>query len=174
MHAGNISRGLSTWTDRILVSFRKTTSLSRPNALDIEEYRAFLAVQAPIAEVETHFLDDKDDLVVFEDGEYGEYGDLSTPMPRNAHEGADFEDGILAEGVGQGPHDDSRTSSPTVPGFDQSLRPAISQDTLPNPKGVTPSWDKWSATILSSRLESVAYVMWAPVVVLFCWYIATR
>ena len=147
-------------------------------------------MQAPIAEVETHFLDDKDDLVVFEDdessyqddrhtdaeanGEYGEYGDLSTPMPREAYGGAEFEGAVGAEGAGQSTNGESRTSSPTVPGFDESLRTAKSE-VVPVVKSTTPAREKSSATTLSPRLDSFTSFVWGPLaLLLLCWYVATH
>ncbi|KAI1363643.1 hypothetical protein F5Y08DRAFT_236511 [Xylaria arbuscula] len=49
--------------NRVLSSFRETLSLPPPSLADVHEYRGFLGSYAPIAEVETQFLDATDDLV---------------------------------------------------------------------------------------------------------------
>lgn len=52
-----------TQQDRVLSSFVKTQGLASPSPSELEEYRSFLEMQKPIAELETRFLDASDDLV---------------------------------------------------------------------------------------------------------------
>ena len=47
----------------MLASFVKTQGLASPSPSEMEEYRSFLEMQKPIAELETRFLDAPDDLV---------------------------------------------------------------------------------------------------------------
>lgn len=51
-----------TISDQILSSFRDIQTLPLPTVSEIEDYRSFLAVGKPIAEVETMFLDYPHDL----------------------------------------------------------------------------------------------------------------
>ena len=47
----------------MLASFVKTQGLANPSPSEMEEYRSFLEMQKPIAELETRFLDAPDDLI---------------------------------------------------------------------------------------------------------------
>ncbi|KAI1763222.1 hypothetical protein GGR53DRAFT_521103 [Hypoxylon sp. FL1150] len=70
--------------NRLLSSCKDTQIMPPPTLEDIHEYRAYLATQAPIAEVETHFLDAADDLVCLDDEVQEEIIDeepLPTPIP---------------------------------------------------------------------------------------------
>ncbi|KAI1171549.1 hypothetical protein F4777DRAFT_591158 [Nemania sp. FL0916] len=49
--------------NRVLSSFRQTLNLPSPTPTDTQDYRIFLSNYAPIADVETFFLDATDDLV---------------------------------------------------------------------------------------------------------------
>ncbi|KAI0179636.1 hypothetical protein GGR52DRAFT_568408 [Hypoxylon sp. FL1284] len=53
--------------NRLLSSCKDTQVMPSPTLEDIHEYRTYLATHAPIAEVETHFLDVTDDLVCLND-----------------------------------------------------------------------------------------------------------
>ncbi|KAI2616753.1 hypothetical protein GGR54DRAFT_641345 [Hypoxylon sp. NC1633] len=70
--------------NRLLSSFRETQGLPVPTLEDIHEYRTYLANHAPIAEVETHFLDPTDDLISVVDEVQEEVVEeaIATPIPR--------------------------------------------------------------------------------------------
>jgi hypothetical protein len=55
--------GTGTLADQVLSSFTSTLGLQQPAAEDVDAYRSYLATVAPIAEVETRFLDVVEDLV---------------------------------------------------------------------------------------------------------------
>ncbi|KAI8627193.1 hypothetical protein F5Y19DRAFT_465968 [Xylariaceae sp. FL1651] len=70
--------------NRVLSSFRETQFLPTPTLADIHEYQGYLSTYAPIAEIETRFLDAVDDLVCIGDGDEGveaEEEEMATPMP---------------------------------------------------------------------------------------------
>ncbi|KAI1324484.1 hypothetical protein F5Y16DRAFT_411974 [Xylariaceae sp. FL0255] len=77
--------------NRVLASFRETHSFPVPVMADVHEYRGYLASYAPIAEIESRFLDSADDLVYVgasddsgdEDMMTDDSDDLATPMPRS-------------------------------------------------------------------------------------------
>lgn len=76
---------LNEFIDRLLSSCKDTLVMPPPTLEDIHEYRTYLATHAPIAEVETHFLDATDDLVcLFEEGqeEIIDEEPVPTPIPR--------------------------------------------------------------------------------------------
>ncbi|KAI2466950.1 hypothetical protein F4781DRAFT_404125 [Annulohypoxylon bovei var. microspora] len=69
--------------NRLLSSCRETQGMPVPSLEDIHEYRSYLATHAPIAEVESRFLDISDDLVCVSD-EYQEIVEeepIPTPIP---------------------------------------------------------------------------------------------
>ncbi|KAI2773213.1 hypothetical protein F4815DRAFT_415496 [Daldinia loculata] len=71
--------------NRILSSFKDTQGMPAPTMEDIHEYRSYLATHAPIAEVETRFLDPTDDLVCpsYEYQEVVDEDPIPTPIPHH-------------------------------------------------------------------------------------------
>ncbi|KAI1103387.1 hypothetical protein F4804DRAFT_342543 [Jackrogersella minutella] len=72
--------------NRLLSSSRDTQGMPVPTLEDIHEYRNYLATHAPIAEVETRFLDATDDLICVSE-EYQEIVDedpIPTPIPHTS------------------------------------------------------------------------------------------
>ncbi|KAI8958092.1 hypothetical protein F5Y11DRAFT_337407 [Daldinia sp. FL1419] len=69
--------------NRILSSFKDTQGMPAPTTEDIHEYRSYLVAHAPIAEVETRFLDSTDDLVCpsYEYQEVVDEDPIPTPIP---------------------------------------------------------------------------------------------
>ncbi|KAK6070670.1 hypothetical protein SCUP515_08279 [Seiridium cupressi] len=71
--------------NRILSSFKSTECLESPTMADVHEYRGYLATHALIAETETHFLDQSEDLVCLDETSESSDNDedmAATPMPR--------------------------------------------------------------------------------------------
>ncbi|KAI1089242.1 hypothetical protein F5B19DRAFT_485340 [Rostrohypoxylon terebratum] len=69
--------------NRLLSSCRETQGMPVPSLEDIREYRNYLATHAPIAEIESRFLDISDDLICVSD-EYQEVIEeepVPTPIP---------------------------------------------------------------------------------------------
>ncbi|KAI1207922.1 uncharacterized protein F4807DRAFT_170533 [Annulohypoxylon truncatum] len=69
--------------NRLLSSCRETQGMPVPSLEDIHEYRSYLATHAPIAEIESRFLDISDDLICVSD-EYQEVVEdepIPTPIP---------------------------------------------------------------------------------------------
>ncbi|KAI1453640.1 hypothetical protein F4805DRAFT_469924 [Annulohypoxylon moriforme] len=72
--------------NRLLSSCRETQGMPVPSLEDIHEYRSYLATHAPIAEIESRFLDISDDLICVSD-EYQEVVDeepVPTPIPHQS------------------------------------------------------------------------------------------
>ncbi|GAW17774.1 hypothetical protein ANO14919_072410 [Xylariales sp. No.14919] len=111
--------------NRVLSSFRETLSLSAPSSADLQEYRGFLSSYAPIAEIETQFLDATDDLVYLgysdEDVATNE-DDVITPVSRS--DITDFQPrrrvSILSQSDISRRYDGGRTPSP-----DQEVAPQV-------------------------------------------------
>ncbi|KAF2964502.1 hypothetical protein GQX73_g9051 [Xylaria multiplex] len=72
--------------NRVLSAFRQSLSLPAPSPADMHEYRSFLSSYAPIAEIETQFLDATDDLVYVgysDDDAATNEEDVITPISRS-------------------------------------------------------------------------------------------
>ncbi|KAI0838529.1 hypothetical protein F5Y06DRAFT_296606 [Hypoxylon sp. FL0890] len=70
--------------NRLLSSFRETQGMPTPTMEDIQEYRSYLATHAPIAEVETRFLDATDDLISLnEEYQVVDEDPIPTPIPHS-------------------------------------------------------------------------------------------
>lgn len=68
--------------NRLLSSCRKTQGMPTPTMEDIQEYRSYLATHAPIAEVETRFLDATEDLISLnEEYQVVDEDPIPTPIP---------------------------------------------------------------------------------------------
>ncbi|KAI0506512.1 hypothetical protein F5B22DRAFT_444862 [Xylaria bambusicola] len=104
--------------NRVLSSFRETLSLPAPTPADVLEYRGFLGSYAPIAEVETQFLNATDDLVWlgYSDEEVAtNEEDVVTPISRS--DITDFHPrrrvSILSQSDSSRRYDEGRTPSPS-------------------------------------------------------------
>lgn len=82
----------NTLADKIISSFKETQYLPTPTHQEIEDYRGFFARGGTIAEPETRFLDDTNDLISLApadwdesppDVQHGKAGD-STPTPQTS------------------------------------------------------------------------------------------
>ncbi|OTB03200.1 hypothetical protein M426DRAFT_321989 [Hypoxylon sp. CI-4A] len=67
--------------NRILSSFKETQGLPAPSMEDVHEYRSYLANHAPVAEAETRFLDNPDDLVCVSEDEPDVIDEDPVPTP---------------------------------------------------------------------------------------------
>ncbi|KAI3325604.1 hypothetical protein HD806DRAFT_521136 [Xylariaceae sp. AK1471] len=71
--------------NRVLSSFRQIQSLSAPTLADVQLYRGYLTNYAPVAEIETQFLDAADDLVCVDYSDEDmvtDEEDMATPLSR--------------------------------------------------------------------------------------------